>query len=130
MANEVTTLDGLTLPGDLLFSDDYNGWTPVEQSLAYTLEGNLVIEESVKLAGRPISLQGAVNRAWIERGMLEQLRTRLTPGKEMALVLADGRTFTVTWRHGATPIEAEPVMPLAPVDDTLDYVVTLRLLEL
>ena len=49
-------LDGLELPGDLVFRDEYS-WCEVDRAFEYTLGGTQVIEQSIKLAGRPITLE-------------------------------------------------------------------------
>lgn len=47
----------ITLPTDLNWTDEYK-WTPVVQSQEYAISGSLIVEEWVKQAGRPITLQG------------------------------------------------------------------------
>lgn len=123
------TLDTVTLPGDLLWVDEFD-WTPVEFSTRYTLDGALVIEQGTRQAGRPITLAGADDRGWITRQTLEALYALAqSPSAGMPLTLADGRTFTVVFRHDATPIEAAPVIPVSPAPTDLYYSVTIRLLE-
>jgi hypothetical protein len=46
------------------------------------------------------------------------------------LTLADGRTYTVAFRHAETAIEAEPVLGFPARSDADFYRLTLRFLEL
>jgi hypothetical protein len=45
-------------------------------------------------------------------------------------MLADGRAFTVAFRHSETAIEAEPVLGIPARADTDFYRLTLRFLEI
>jgi len=120
----------ITLPGDLLWQDEY-AWQPVVQESAHSIAGALVVESAARLAGRPITLAGDDDLAWIERGTLQQLRAwAATPGKTMTLTLADGRVFAVVWRHQDAPaLEARPVLHRAPASADDEYVVTIKLME-
>lgn len=120
------TLGGVSLPADLHWIDEY-GWTPVMQTTEYLSDGTLLVMSGARLAGRFITLQNP--QAWVPRSTVEALYALLSTDDEMALVLADGRTFTVRWRHKDTPIDAAPLVRLAPQNDTDHYTVTLRLLE-
>ncbi|MBW3702594.1 hypothetical protein C2U27_20370 [Bacillus aerophilus] len=99
-------LDGIELPDDLTWDDEWS-WTPHGETAEHSLTGNLIVQVSEPMqAGRPITLKGANDRAWVTRATLEQLRAALS-NTSMTLELWDGRTFTVGWRHGDTPIEAQ-----------------------
>lgn len=133
-------LDGLTLPGDLVFSDEYE-WCEVERSTDYSLTGALIVEENVKLAGRPITLEarqesthkrrlnetGAYGHIWITRQTLDSLISKAaTPEKEMTLVLSDLRSFTVMFREEG--VTAEPLYHIMPHDDADPYHVVIKLM--
>lgn len=113
MAEPTITLGGVTLPGDLQWTDEH-AWSAVARSdPAWTLTGALLVEEAVKQAGRPITLTAADNRAWIDAATLASLRgLNATPGWTGTLTLADGRTFTVAFR--AEGIRAEPIVFQSP----------------
>jgi hypothetical protein len=124
----------LTLPDDLLWSDEH-AWTPAVASVSYLLTGALLVQSAVRQAGRPITLAGPMDMAWVTRGVVGTLyEWAAVPLGETAgrfeLALLDGRTFTVAFRHTDTAIEAEPVLgfPARSPDDK--YRLTLRLLEL
>lgn len=118
----------LTLPGDLEWTDEY-AWTPVEQESGYSLTGALIVEQSVKQAGRPVTLQGAEDRAWIRRADVDRLHAWVAlPGLQLTLTLR-GSERAVIFRRDSAPVEAQMVMFYGnPIPDDL-YVVTIRLME-
>ena len=124
----------LLLPDDLLWSDEH-AWSPVVSSVSYLLTGALLIQSATRLAGRPITLVGAPDMAWVSRSAVEQLRAwaalALTASSgRFQLTLADGRAFTVAFRHDDVALEAEPVLGFPARSDADLYRLTLRLLEL
>ncbi|MNV78610.1 hypothetical protein D3C71_1721070 [compost metagenome] len=58
------TLNGLLLPDDLIWRDEFD-WAPVEQVVTPTLTGALLVEETDKPEGRPITLVGHCPRATV-----------------------------------------------------------------
>jgi hypothetical protein len=120
------TLDALTLPDGLIWEDEFT-WSPVAQSTDYGLTGALIVQESTKLAGRPITLAGQSSgnqsaACWITRAHLLTLQTALqVAGAEFTLTLHDARTFTVAPRQDPLDAEARPVvksfLPADPDDD-------------
>jgi hypothetical protein len=122
------TLAGLQIPRGMVWVDEF-GWSRVEKSLEYSLTGAALIDAGVRLAGRPISLQGEVDAGWIKRGALTALQTLAEAGPTAAhaLVLADGRTFTVQFAPGL-PVEGKPIArPELPVEN-YPYAATVRLI--
>lgn len=111
----VITLGGVTLPADLAWPDRYS-WQPVTVNTEYSLTGALIIQSAKKLAGRPITLQGAENRAWATHTIVQAVK---------ALQAVAGQTYTLTL-EGASynvmilSVEAEPLWDLAPAAET-DY---------
>ena len=124
----------LLLPDDLLWTDEH-AWTPAVASTSYLITGALLIQSATRQAGRPITLVGAADMAWVTRATVEQLHAwasipvGATTGR-LALTLADGRPFTVAFRHAETPIESEPVLGFPARADTDFYRLTLKFLEL
>ncbi len=104
-------LDTIELPDDLVWTDEFT-WTPVVQETSYSATGALFIQESKKLAGRPISLYGEQNMCWVSREtILDLIALRNEAGKTMVLKLSDNREFTVMFVQSAAPIETEHVRP-------------------
>lgn len=134
------TLDGVQLPDGLVWADE-TAWTPVVQSVAYTLSGAVVVEETTKQTGRPITLEGGrsgrTSWAWMPRSNMLSLRSLLNaPEQTLTLALHDGRSFTVVARHDADgPMKARALPAIgekAPANPSSDhnYVIhTLRFLE-
>ena len=102
----MATLDSIIIPDDLAWRDEWQ-WTPYAEQATQSLNGSLIVERSPPAsAGRPVTLEGAGDRAWVDRTTLEALRGLLTQ-TSMTLDLWDGRQLTVGWRHGDGPIEAQ-----------------------
>ena len=121
----------LTLPDALSWSDEYT-WSPVQQTKTYTTTGALLIEEGTRLAGRPITLEGAEDRTWCTRELVDALHVLAqTPGIVMTLVLR-GVSHSVTFDHERGALQGLPVLFYA--DGSISavdwYVPTLRFLEL
>jgi len=124
----------LTLPDDLLWADEH-AWTPVVASTAYLLTGALLVQSAVRQAGRPITLVGPYDMAWVTRSVVDTLYDwAVSPLGETAgrfqLTFADDRIFTVAFRHADTAIEAEPVLGFPARSDADCYRLTLRFLTL
>jgi hypothetical protein len=95
----------------------------------------MLIQSATRQAGRPITLVGAPDMAWVTRATVEQLRAwaALPVGSatgRFGLTFSDGRSFTVAFRHAETAIEAEPVLGIPARADTDFYRLTLRFLEI
>lgn len=121
----------LTLPDALNWVDEYT-WSPVQQTTTYTTTGALLIEEAVKQAGRPITLQGSPDTTWCTRAMVEQLHAwAQTPALLLTLTLR-GIARQVTFDHSKEALQGLPVLfyqdSAIGSDDW--YVPTLRFLEL
>lgn len=110
----------LQLPQDLVWIDEVT-WSPVNQNVVVSLTGALVVQESVQQKGRPLTLQGKDDMAWITRSTLEDLMAmRDSQGLVMQLqyiefvdnaytlnVLFD---YSVMFRHYEPPaLEADSV---------------------
>lgn len=119
----------IDLPDDLLWTDEFQ-WSPVVAVQSYTLTGALVIDQAVRRAGRPISLVGPADMAWVTRQTVRTLHAWAAEADTRAvLALRDGRQFTVAFRHADGAVEAEPVLGLPAWRDGDWYRLTLRLLE-
>ena len=124
----------LVLPDDLLWTDEH-AWTPAVASVSYLVTGALLVQSAVRQAGRPITLAGAIDMAWVTRATVATLHEWAADplgasSGRFELTLADSRVFAVAFRHGETPVEAEPVAGFPARSDTDFYRLTLRFLEL
>ena len=117
------------LGGDQMEWVDEFDWDPVEQVQERSLNGALIIQEGVKLYGRPITLSSN-GGAWFTLATVRQLEAlRDQPGKVMLLTLPTGERHHVTWNRAAgAPVQATPLFrAVAPGPDWL-YELTLRLI--
>lgn len=124
---QVLTLDGLSLPLDLLWTDEFD-WTPTEQHQTRTLTGALVFETAARQGGRPITLQGGQDYGWATKSQVSSAYDKLTITTPLTLVLPDTRTFNVRFRHEETPIDANQVVDYRIPDNTDFYLLTIRLI--
>lgn len=123
------TLGAITLPDDLAWEDEFE-WTPVEDTIDTALSGSLVIQSGARVKGRPITLSGSENQAWITRSVVEAIKSLADAPPSSLTFSYHGREFPVRFRYGEKPYSAKPVSfysgtPLA--DDF--YTITVRLME-
>ncbi len=124
----------LPLSDDLLWTDEH-AWTPAVASVSYLVTGALLVQSAVRQAGRPITLAGAIDMAWVTRATVTALHEwaadplSASSGR-FELTLTDSRVFEVAFRHAETPVEAEPIAGFPARSDTDFYRLTLRFLEL
>lgn len=117
------------LAGDQLEWTDEFEWDSVAQEQERSLAGNFLVQEGIKIHGRPITL-ASNGAAWFTLAMVRQLEVlRDIPGRVMPLVLPDGRTFSVIFNRAAgAPLEARPLWrQVNPAGDQL-HEITLRLI--
>lgn len=124
----------LPLPDDLLWTDEH-AWTPAVASVSYLVTGALLVQSAVRQAGRPITLAGAIDMAWVTRATVATLHEWAADplsasNGRFELTLTDSRLFEVAFRHAETPVEAEPIAGFPARSDTDFYRLTLRFLEL
>lgn len=130
------TLGAITLPATLVWEDEFT-WTPVSLSTEYALTGALIVQESTKLAGRPITLTGKSDSNAHTGGIsLTNLRTLqaalIVTGASWTLTLHDARTFTVI--AAADPLQVDPLpvyrsfFPANPTGDRWFLIRALKLL--
>ena len=124
----------LLLPDDLLWSDEHS-WSPATASVSYLITGALLVQSAVKQAGRPITLTGAADMAWVTRSCVETLYDWAAAplgadSGRFELTLFDTRIFTVAFRHAEVPIEAEPVTGFTARSNADFYRITLKLMQI
>ena len=127
-------LDTTQLPDGLRWLDEF-GWSPVAQSTAQSLTGALLVQEGTRTAGRPLTLSGGINYAWISRSGLIALQALLDATTQRTLTLHDGRQIPVIPRRdGDGPLSAAPIPVVGdsgladPVATTQYYLAELRFL--
>jgi len=125
------TLDTVILPPDMQWSDEFS-WVALGMTAKVTLTGAEIVQSGALQAGRPITLQGGPDFAWLDYATVEALRTlAIAAGATYTLTLPDARTYQVRFRGEDTPVEATPVLhrgtPTPGVRDALQYVPIIRL---
>lgn len=115
------TLDGVDLPEDLVWTDEFGPWSKVEQMTNYSNGGLLYNRLKVKQAGRPITLEGDEKTAWATATELRAIQAKADAMDQMTLVTPDGRSFTVVFRYKDGPVEAKPVVDFTEVDGDDTY---------
>lgn len=121
-------LDTLELDDQFEWIDEF-AWDAVEQGQERTLTGALVVQEGLKLYGRPITL-AANGGVWTPLSVVRQLEAlRDQRGLVMPLTLPGGATHSVIFnRASGQALEAKPIERLVePGPDEL-YEITLRLI--
>ncbi len=126
------TLDAITLPEDLVWSNEYN-WSPVVQTAKKSVTGAIIVQEAIQQKGRSIILSGAQNSAWVDRATLDALQVKSnTVDLAMALV-HNGNSYTVMFDRSSnsdTGISVTEIYPVAnPTSDHV-YQITLKLIEI
>jgi len=107
----MVALEGIELPRDIAWVDEFVGFG-VGQTVEPTITGSLVIEESLQVDGRPITLETG-SEVWVHRETVEAIdalaATPLADGQTLSLLWDDGRTFEVVIDR-ARGITAEPIL--------------------
>lgn len=116
------TLNGLLLPDDLIWRDEFD-WAPVEQVVTPTLSGALLVEETPKPEGRPITLVGHCPRATV----LSVKALEAQVAQLMTLTLLDGLQREVFWRRPG--VVATPLIEMADPEAGEPYALTLNFTE-
>lgn len=120
-------LDTVVLPTDTVWSNEIEE-SQVLQELSFTLAGSLLIEESLKNTGRPITL----DLSGIPRSTLLSLHElAATAATAHTLELHDGRHWQVVFQR-PNPIEATPYVDFATgdLDGTELYTTILKLIRI
>lgn len=131
MSTPAITLGTVTLPPDLQWADELS-WIALGASVRVSLTGAELVQAAALQAGRPITLQGGTDFAWIDYATTQALLAlAAVPAATYTLTLADGRAFAVRFRIEDTPVEAAPVLHRVTPDtgkrDALQYIPIIRL---
>lgn len=119
-----------TLPDALIWIDSHK-WAAVKGSHEWSTTGALLVDQGVRQAGRPITLEGGPNHAWMPRDQADALRAlTATPGAVMTLTLHDATTYSVIWDYTREPFEAEQVVDFSDPENTDWCVPKLRFIEI
>lgn len=119
---------------DDLYPSEEHDWSAVAQSQSYTLDGTLLIEQSVRLAGKPYTMQAPDDVAWLTRSTVNALKAeRDKLGATFWLdYIADGavKRIKVIFDNSDSAITATPVKGFISPNADDYYNVSLKLLEI
>jgi uncharacterized membrane protein len=120
----------LTLPADLLWVDEFD-WNPVQSSEpTFSVDGAQLIDSGLKLAGRPITLEGGAEFGWATRATALTLHQWVQQVQPTLTLSINGTTYSVAFAHHAQPLQVTPVVPYSDPQD-VDFVsMTLRFITL
>lgn len=121
-------LNAIELPSDLLWVDEYD-WSPVEQTINKSLTGALIIQEAAQLKGRPITLVGGNDYAWVTKATLESLRLLTQTAAENLTLNYHGTDYNVRFMRDSSPVQGRQVADFANPQSDDRYSVTIRLIE-
>src|SRR5690606_17306477 len=104
-------------------------WDPVAQEQERSITGALLVQEGVKVHGRPITLQSN-GGVWTPLSVVRQLEIlRDQSGRVMPLTLPDGRQFHVIFnRVDGAPLTAKQVFRRVNPGPDWEYEVDIRLI--
>ncbi len=118
------TLGNIDLPGDMLRTDEFGGWSPVKREHTQGSTGKVIVQAGLLKEGRPISLESTSNSAWATRAVVNQIYDALLITDPMTLTI-NGTAATVTWAPDS-PFTAEQVTPFSDPDDADFYIIKLK----
>ena len=124
------TLDAITLPDDLVWSDEF-GWSNVTQSVDRSLTGALVIQEAVQPKGRIITLSGSQDSGWITKAVLDTILIQAnTPDNEMTLTY-HGEVYNVMFHRSGnnSPVEGKLIVDYSDRAANDNYSIILNFIE-
>ncbi len=127
MGSLTYTTTTVPLSDDFAFVEQYT-WSQLAMRKAFSVSGALIVQTGLKQAGRPITLQGDEQHAWVTRAQLASLRTLAdTPSITLTLDFR-GETYSVIFDAEAGAIDAAPVADFDTEDAADFFIVTLRFL--
>lgn len=127
--DSIDLADNPDLAGEQLEWTDEWEWNAIEQEQDRSLTGALIVQEGVKLYGRPITLSSN-GGAWFTLAKVRELEAMTTvPLKVMLLTLPTGDQHYVMWNRAAGPaVQARAVHRTVAPDPDWVHELTLRLI--
>lgn len=115
---------------DRLDWTDEFAWTPVAQTLDYSVTGALLINWGTRQAGRPITLEGTQTAAWASRTTCAVLAGWANQAGIVLQLVLRGQNWAVRFDADKKGFEARPLTRLLDGEVHAEqlYLPTLRLL--
>ena len=129
-----TATNAVIMLSDSLYPSEEHDYSAIAESHKYALDGTLIVEQSVRQAGRPYTMQAPDNMAWLPRSTINALKAeRDKLGATFWLdYLSDGvvKRVKVMFDNSGDAITAKPVRGyISPLPND-PFIVTLRFLEI
>lgn len=124
-------LDGITLPEDLIWADEY-GWSKVSQDIKKSLTGKLIIQEASQTKGRKFTLTGDAGSAWIEKTTLDLIQAKIDTINLNMTLNYHGVNYNVMFNRSGenvSPIDTQPIYELSDPQGDHVYSITLKFIE-
>lgn len=127
--DNIDLADNPDLGGEQLEWIDEWDWDPVAQEQDRSLSGALIVQEGVKLYGRPITLSSN-GGAWFTLAKVRELEAKAAARVSvMLLTLPTGAEHHVTWNRAAGPaVQAVPMWRAVTPGPDAKHELTLRLI--
>lgn len=129
-----TATNDVIILSDSLYPDAEHDWSAIVSSTKYALDGTMIVEQSVRQAGRPYVMQAPDGHGVLSRATVNALKSECDKlGATFWLdYLADGvvKRITVMFDTTAEAINATPIKGSTSPQLTDYYNVTLRFLEI
>lgn len=129
-----TATNAVITLSDSLYPSDEHDWSAVVSSTKYALDGTMIVEQSIRQAGKPYTMQAPDNMAWLPRSTINALKAeRDKLGATFWLdYLADGavKRVKVMFDNSGDAITAKPVRGYTSPSLDDPFIVTLKFLEI
>ena len=124
------SLAGITLNSSMIWKDRFDTFG-VGQTVKRSLGGVLFIDTAKVLTGRPITLEASEDYGWLTVAQVEALRALADQEDFSGVLLLDGVSYTVGFRHHEPPaLSFQPIVPREN-QQSLDYLTgTIKLMTL
>lgn len=110
----------LELPKDLQWVDEF-AWSALSQSTERSITGAYIIDMQTRTAGRPITLEGKENTAWLQRSAAKTLKAWVDAPGQVYTLTHNGTAYQVMFDHGTDEISrAFKVAPVVEYDTPVD----------
>lgn len=113
---------------------DEFAWQPVAMAVEHSTDGALLVDQALRLAGRPITLETPTQAAWaMTREQVQVLAAWASRAGEVLTLRLRGRDFSVMFDHsGGVGFEARPMRDWFDGDvvPESEYRVTMRFVEI
>ncbi len=102
----------------------------MQQDTEYTLGGGLVVDQGIKLAGRPILLEGEETNAWITRAQCDAIKSLDAMADIVMTLVLRGEAHQVIFDRANGGFNARPIWRLldGEITSELFYLPTFRFL--